>query len=182
MLTLSAMVKGLKPAPCHHEAVEKCHEASARQVAVLYIALYMITLGTGGIKSSLSGLGADQFEEATEEGRRHMHSFFNWFGASVSAGATLAITVLVYVQDNQGRGVGYAASAACMLISLLLFLGGYPFYSSKSPSGSALTCIAHVFVAAWRNRHLPLSSPAPSALVFHRSHPSSHALHTRQFS
>ncbi|KAI5065295.1 hypothetical protein GOP47_0019990 [Adiantum capillus-veneris] len=163
LITLTSMLRGWKPDACDTSQALRgnyiCKEASGRQLGVLYMALAMIACGAGGTKSSVSGLGADQFQD---EGSREMQSYFNWFGTSVSGGGVLAVTLLVYLQDHAGRSVGYGASAACMGVGLLLLLAGSPLFRSKPPSGSAFTLIAHVLVAAFRNRHLPSSPPSSS--------------------
>lgn len=158
LMMLTSVVRGLNPEACDMNGGQgrACEEASGRQIGVLYTALCMIACGTGATKSSVSGIGADQFDEEEEEGRKQMQSYFNWFGASVSGGGVLAVTVLVYLQYHEGRTLGYGASVACMLLGFLLLLAGFPLFRFKAPSGSAFTCIAHVLVAAWRNRHLRL--------------------------
>ncbi|MCO5552209.1 hypothetical protein L7F22_005721 [Adiantum nelumboides] len=164
LMMLTSTMAGWKPEACDMEAREDCQEASGKQLGVLYSALAMIAMGTGGAKSSVSGLGADQFqqegegEEGSSRAQKEMQSYFNWFGASVSGGGVLAVTLLVYLQDHAGRSLGYGASAACMLVGLLLLLAGSPFFRCQAPSGSAFTLVAHVLVAAFRNRHLPSSN------------------------
>ena len=154
-MVLSASLKSLRPPPCELTINGSiCEPASSHQIMVLYGGLYMIALGTGGIKSNVSGLGADQFEDGCEKGRQTMQSYFNWFGVTLSVASIMAVTILVYVQDNQGRGVGYGISLACMGISLALFIGGSKIYCTRPPRGSPLTQVAQV--ASWRNRHFPI--------------------------
>lgn len=74
LLTLSASAPGLKPS-CDSNG---CHPTSA-QTAAMYIGLYLIALGTGGIKPCVSSFGADQFDETDEKERKKKSSFFNWF-------------------------------------------------------------------------------------------------------
>ncbi|MCD7454564.1 hypothetical protein HAX54_025222 [Datura stramonium] len=62
LLTMSAFVPGLKPS-CSGEDV--CHPKEV-QTAVCFVALYLIALGTGGIKPCVSSYGADQFDDADE--------------------------------------------------------------------------------------------------------------------
>ena len=90
LLTLSASVTGLK-ASCENG---KCHPTTS-QTAVCFIALYMIALGSGGIKPCVSSFGADQFDEADESERKRRSSFFNWFYLSINVGALIAASVLV---------------------------------------------------------------------------------------
>ncbi|KAH7430326.1 hypothetical protein KP509_09G093500 [Ceratopteris richardii] len=89
--------------------------------------------------------------------KKQMLSFFNWFFFAVNVGALFAFTVVVYVQDNAGWGIGFAIPLAGMVASLLLLLCGMPLYRYEPPRGSPLTRILQVFVAA--ARHSGVRSP-----------------------
>lgn len=89
-LTLSASVTALKPPPCIGFV---CPEPSAAQSAVFFFSLYLIALGTGGIKPCVSSFGADQFDDTDPTERRRKGSFFNW---SISV-STLVLLYLVLV-------------------------------------------------------------------------------------
>ncbi|KAG6685326.1 hypothetical protein I3843_12G106700 [Carya illinoinensis] len=134
------------------------------QLKVLYLALYLTALGTGGVKSSVSGFGSDQFDDSDKEERAQMSKFFNWFFFFISIGSLLAVTVLVYIQDNLGREWGYGICACAILLGLVVFLSGTRRYRFKKLVGSPLTQIAAVFIAAWRKRHLEL--PSDMSLLF----------------
>jgi peptide/histidine transporter 3/4 len=45
---------------------------------LMFVAIYVVALGTGGIKPNVSTLGADQFDERYEQDRVEKASFFNW--------------------------------------------------------------------------------------------------------
>lgn len=47
--------------------------------AVFFPAIYIVSLGTGGIKPNVSTLGADQFDERYSADRKEKESFFNWY-------------------------------------------------------------------------------------------------------
>jgi hypothetical protein len=76
--------------------------AAWMSMGVLYLGLYLTALGTGGLKSSVSGFGSNQFDETDIGERKLMARFFSWF-FFISIGSLLAVTVLLYVQDNLGR-------------------------------------------------------------------------------
>ncbi|KAI9109108.1 hypothetical protein K1719_019731 [Acacia pycnantha] len=80
-LALSASIPGIKPT-CNEE-VENCH-ATMTQNAVAFLALYLIALGTGGIKPCVSSFGADQFDDTDEAEKEKKGSFFNWFYFSIN--------------------------------------------------------------------------------------------------
>ncbi|GKV07984.1 hypothetical protein SLEP1_g19678 [Rubroshorea leprosula] len=96
LLALSASVHGIKPR-CYTD--DSCNPTKT-QSAVCFIALYLIALGTGGIKPCVSSYGADQFDDTDEAEKKHKSSFFNWFYFSINVGSLIAGSVLVWVQDN----------------------------------------------------------------------------------
>jgi peptide/histidine transporter 3/4 len=165
VLTISTVAPALRPAACGDATGQSadCVRANGTQLGVLYLGLYMTALGTGGLKSSVSGFGSDQFDESDDGDRKKMLRFFNWFYFFVSIGALLAVTVLVYVQDNIGRRYGYGICAVGIVAGLGVFLSGTRKYRFKKLVGSPLTQVAAVTAAAWSKRSLPLPSD-PSML------------------
>lgn len=145
LLTFSASAPGLKPM-CDANG---CHPTSA-QTAACFIALYLIALGTGGIKPCVSSFGADQFDEADEKERKSKSSFFNWFYFSINIGALVASSVLVWIQMNVGWGWGFGVPAVAMVIAIVFFFIGSRLYRLQIPGGSPLTRICQVIVAACR--------------------------------
>ncbi|VAI62450.1 unnamed protein product [Triticum turgidum subsp. durum] len=98
------------------------------QRAAVYLGLYLVALGTGGIKPCTSALGADQFDSADPVERVTKGSFFNWYYFLVNVGSLLSTTVLVWVQDNVGWGVGYAIPMVFMGFGLVVFVSGRKVY------------------------------------------------------
>lgn len=125
---------------------------------MLYIALYTIALGGGGIKSNVSGFGSDQFDVSNPKEEKAMIYFFNRFYFCISLGSLFAVTVLVYIQDNVGRGWGYGISAGTMIIAVAILLCGTPLYRFRKPQGSPLTVLWRVIFLAWKKRTLPYPS------------------------
>ncbi|XP_004245746.2 protein NRT1/ PTR FAMILY 6.3 [Solanum lycopersicum] len=163
ILTISTIIPSLQPPKCELGS-STCIPASGKQLMVLYIALYMTALGTGGLKSSVSGFGSDQFDETDKKERGQMIKFFNWFFFFINVGSLGAVTILVYIQDNLGREWGYGICACAIVIGLVIFLSGTRKYRFKKLVGSPLTQIASVFVAALRKKHLEL--PSDPSLLF----------------
>ncbi|KAM0870113.1 hypothetical protein ACQ4PT_040224 [Festuca glaucescens] len=156
LLTMAASVPGLVPF-CASKGV--C-DPTAGQSAAMFVALYLIALGTGGIKPCVSSFGADQFDEHDDKERKSKSSFFNWFYFSINIGALVASSVLVYVQTHVGWGWGFGIPAVVMAIAVGSFFVGTPLYRHQRPGGSPLTRIAQVLVAATRKWHLPVSGDA----------------------
>ncbi|KAJ9549914.1 hypothetical protein OSB04_022457 [Centaurea solstitialis] len=163
ILAISTAIPSLQPPKCTKTG-DSCVPATDLQLAVLYVALYLTALGTGGLKSSVSGFGSDQFDESNKEEKAQMTAFFNWFFFFISIGSLAAVTFLVYIQDNLGRRWGYGIVACCIGLGLMIFLSGTRRYRFKKLVGSPLTQIASVFVGAWRKRHFEL--PSDPSLLF----------------
>jgi dipeptide/tripeptide permease len=59
-------------------------------IALFFPAIYMIAIGTGGIKPNVSTMGADQFDHHYPQDRKEMESYFNYFYWSINLGALIA--------------------------------------------------------------------------------------------
>ncbi|TKW14748.1 hypothetical protein SEVIR_5G186500v4 [Setaria viridis] len=150
--------------------------------AAVYVGLYLIAVGSGGIKPCTSALGADQFDGADPAERVNKGSFFNWFFFSINLGSLLSSTVLVWVQDNVGWGVGFAIPMALTVLGLAVFVAGRKVYRYKKLEGSPLTRVLQVVVAAVRNYSLTL--PEDSSALHEMSSPNEtnrKTAHTCQF-
>ncbi|XP_020200799.1 protein NRT1/ PTR FAMILY 8.1 [Aegilops tauschii subsp. strangulata] len=156
LLTMATSVHGLVPA-CASKGV--C-DPTPGQSAAVFIALYLIALGTGGIKPCVSSFGADQFDEHDDVERKSKSSFFNWFYFSINIGALVASSVLVYVQTHVGWSWGFGIPAVVMAIAVGSFFVGTPLYRHQRPGGSPLTRIAQVLVAATRKLGVPVDGSA----------------------
>ncbi|PKI62229.1 hypothetical protein CRG98_017363 [Punica granatum] len=146
LLTVATTIPSMRPPPCsdYRRLQHQCIEVNGHQLALLYAALYTIALGGGGIKSNVSGFGSDQFDSTDPKEEKAMIFFFNRFYFAISIGSLFAVIVLVYVQDNVGRGWGYGISAGTMVIAAVILLLGTRLYRFKKPQGSPLTVIWRV--------------------------------------
>ncbi|XAR55335.1 Nitrate-transporting ATPase [Bertholletia excelsa] len=177
LLTLATTLPSMRPPQCTDSRTNQCVEATGRQLALLYAALYTIALGGGGIKSNVSGFGSDQFDTRDPKEEKAMVYFFNRFYFCVSTGSLFAVTVLVYIQDNVGRGYGYGISAGTMVLAVAILLCGTKLYRYKRPRGSPLTVIWRVIILAWKKRKLPY----PSDPSFLNEYHSARVSHTQKF-
>lgn len=125
-------------------------------MGILYMALYLIALGTGGLKSSVSGFGSDQFDVKDEKEKSQMTYFFNRFFFFISFGTLAAVTVLVYIQDEVSRSWAYGICSVCMVIAILVLLSGTKRYRYKKSVGSPIVHIFQVIVAAIKKRKMEL--------------------------
>ncbi|XP_004514500.1 protein NRT1/ PTR FAMILY 3.1 isoform X1 [Cicer arietinum] len=152
-LTVSAVLPQLRPPPCKGEEI--CKEASAGQLAILYISLLLGAIGSGGIRPCVVAFGADQFDESDPKQTTRTWRYFNWYYFVMGISILVAVTVLVYIQDNVGWGWGLAIPTIAMFISIITFIAGYPLYRNLNPEGSPFTRLIKVAVSAFRKRKLP---------------------------
>lgn len=122
------------------------------QDTIFYISLYIVALGTGGIKPNVSAFGADQFDEANPKDRKQKDSFFNWFYFAINLGSLLAVTVIVYIQDNISWAIGFGVPACAMVIAILLFVAGSKRYTHVEPTESPVARVVSVVKVALRNK------------------------------
>ncbi|KAK4789996.1 hypothetical protein SAY86_017300 [Trapa natans] len=156
-LTLSASIPALMPAECVGSI---CPSATGAQYVLFFLGLYLIALGTGGIKPCVSSFGADQFDDTDPQERVKKGSFFNWFYFSINIGALISSSLLVWIQDNAGWGLGFGIPAVFMGLAIGSFFLGTPLYRFQRPGGSPITRVCQVVVASFRkwNAHLPEDS------------------------
>ncbi|XP_008340556.2 protein NRT1/ PTR FAMILY 8.3-like [Malus sylvestris] len=160
-LTLSASIPALKPPECVDSV---CPSASPAQYGVFFFGLYLIALGTGGIKPCVSSFGADQFDDTDKIERVKKGSFFNWFYFSINIGALISSSLIVWVQDNAGWGLGFGIPTLFMGIAIFSFFSGTPLYRFQKPGGSPVTRMCQVLVASFRKWNLDV--PKDSSLLY----------------
>ncbi|RAL37655.1 hypothetical protein DM860_000349 [Cuscuta australis] len=172
ILTVQARSDTLKPGPCTPGGpTGPCEEVNGPQAAMLFVGLYLVALGVGGIKGSLPPHGAEQFDDETAEGRKRRSTFFNYFVFCLSCGALAAVTLVVWIEDHKGWQWGFGIALVTILLSVPVFLSGSMFYRNKVPLGSPITTIFKVFVAAILNSPVP-KTPRSNAVVSMATSPS----------
>ncbi|GAV68339.1 PTR2 domain-containing protein [Cephalotus follicularis] len=179
MLATTTEIPQLRPPPCQATVVHNCKPANEFQLGILYLSLYLIALGTGGLKSSVSGFGTDQFDEKDEKEKAQMAYFFHRFFFFITIGTLTAVTVLVYIQDEVGRGLAYGICSVSMFIAIVVFLSGTKRYRYKKSSGSPIVHIFQVIAASMKKRRMEL--PSDVSLLYEESPEASRIHHTNQF-
>ncbi|GMI86201.1 hypothetical protein like AT3G54450 [Hibiscus trionum] len=121
---------------------------------VFFTALYILAIGEGGHKPCVQTFAADQFDENNPEEKAAKSSFFNWWYLGIVTGASVAIVLVIYLQENVSWAAGFGVLAASLALALALFLIGMKRYRKQSPTGSPFTTVAQVIVAAARKWRL----------------------------
>ncbi|XP_018673536.1 protein NRT1/ PTR FAMILY 1.2-like [Musa acuminata AAA Group] len=166
LLWLTAVVPGAQPPACGH-ANDDCASPTSSQLAFLFAAFAVMSVGSGGVRPCSLAFGADQLDQkGAPQNERTLQTFFNWYYASVGISIIVAVTVIVYVQDYKGWAVGFGVPVVLMAISAALFLLGSPFYIKFKANKSILAGLAQVIVVSLKNRHIVLP-PDTNHVRFH---------------
>lgn len=146
MLTIQAHFSKLKPPPCNIFAPNsKCEKVDGSNAGLLFTSLYLIAIGTAGIKAALPSHGADQFEEKDPPEARQMSSFFNWLLLSVCLGGSVSLIFIVWIQTNKGWDWGFGVSTIALFLGIIIFIAGIPRYRIHVNKGAnAITEIFQV--------------------------------------
>ncbi|GFY83685.1 major facilitator superfamily protein [Actinidia rufa] len=132
LLMMSRLIPSLKPCD-----TGICHEPRKIHEVVFFLAIYLISIGTGGHKPSLESFGADQFDDDHPEERRKKMSFFNWWNFGPCCGLLLGVTVVVYVQDHVGWAVADIILTAAMAASIVVLVAAVSKRNLPYPSSPA---------------------------------------------
>ncbi|PHU05354.1 Protein NRT1/ PTR FAMILY 5.7 [Capsicum chinense] len=153
LLTMSRVIPGLQPCDSNF-----CDERRKVHEPIFFLAIYLISIGTGGHKPSLESFGADQFDDENPKERRKKMSFFNWWNFGLCCGLLLGVTLIVYVQEHVSWAMADVILTVVMASSIAIFYAGRPFYRYRKTTGSPFIPMLNVLVAAIRKRNLQLPS------------------------
>eukprot|EP01134_Creolimax_fragrantissima_P002835 CFRG2835T1 len=118
----------------------------------LFGTMFLVAVGTGGIKSNINNLGADQYDLTLSGQDREQESFFGYFYWCINLGAAIAFGYLVTLATNgqeptipqeYGFFSAYAISAACMALALVIFWLASPMYVKKPVEGNVVRGLAN---------------------------------------
>ncbi|CAN1171377.1 Protein NRT1/ PTR FAMILY 3.1 [Linum perenne] len=151
-ITISATLPSLTPPPCPTQT--NCQEASTYQLWFLYMSLLLTSIGTGGIRPCVVTFAADQFDMSRSAVVSRGWNFFNWYYFTMGIATLLALTVVVYIQDNVGWNWGLGIPTIAMGLSIVAFVFGSPIYNKLKPGGSPLVRLAQVVVASLKKRKI----------------------------
>ncbi|KAI3667218.1 hypothetical protein L6452_42267 [Arctium lappa] len=153
-ITTSSILPQLRPPPCPTK--ENCTEASSSQLWILYLCLLLTSLGSGAIRPNVVTFAADQFDMTTGKSNPSSagRNFFNWYYFCMGIATLTALTVVVYVQDRVGWGLGLGIPTIAMVLSFVAFVAAAHLYRRVKPEGSPLVRVAQVVVAAVKKRKL----------------------------
>ncbi|EPS71786.1 nitrate transporter, partial [Genlisea aurea] len=153
VLTFTAAFGSLHPVKCGANS-GACGGPSGYQLAVLYTSFALLVVGASGIRSCNLAFGADQFNPKTEQGRKGIAAFFNWYYFTFTFAMMIALTVIVYIQTDVSWALGFGIPAILMLLAVVFFLIGTRLYVTVKPEGSPLTSMFQTLYVAFKKRNL----------------------------
>ena len=155
----------------------------------LFVSLFFIGLGTGGIKANVSPMVAEQLVDADDTLIERVFRYFYW---AINLGAVFGMLVTPYLKrvggeinapgsllqvnveeptkgeclasaDSEYTGyyVAFAVMGAVFLIGCAVYLVGYKIYVSAPPSGSLLSHCFHLMGKALRAKWRNPKGKAP---------------------
>ncbi|CAI9100370.1 OLC1v1037351C1 [Oldenlandia corymbosa var. corymbosa] len=167
-LWLTAILPKARPPYCEDDP-NNCVKPNSWQLLLLISAFGLLSIGTGGIQPCSLAFGADQFDDPDNPGNgRILQTFFNWYFASLGVAVMIALTVIAYIQNNHGWGLGFGIPVLLMLISTIIFLLGSKLYVKIKADKGLMAGFAQVMAVAWKNKHLTLPPSDSHGLYYHR--------------
>ncbi|CAM6097449.1 unnamed protein product [Calypogeia fissa] len=154
LITMAASIPSLDPSVCKNSFCLRDPDTVA--VIYLFAALYLVTIGTGGVWPALPAFGADQFEDGNSKEQKSRNSFFNWFFFSGALGSLITSTLLTYAKKHMSIAWQFGFSTLSTCMALTVFLLGVSFYRYKQTKDNPLERMAQVIVAAFRKRNVAL--------------------------
>ncbi|XP_060215744.1 protein NRT1/ PTR FAMILY 2.13-like [Lycium barbarum] len=166
MLTLTFIpwLPQLHPPTCKGQ---QCKGPNKSQMGFLVMGLGFLSIGSGGIRPCSIPFGVDQFDSTTDEGRKGIASFFNWYYTSFTVVLIIALTLVVYIQDSVSWVIGFGIPTVLMFLSLILFFIGTKVYIYVKPEGSIFSSIIQVFVTTHKKRKLKFPDEHESNKIFY---------------
>uniref|UniRef100_A0A3P9HXD2 Solute carrier family 15 member 1a n=1 Tax=Oryzias latipes TaxID=8090 RepID=A0A3P9HXD2_ORYLA len=135
-------------------------------VVLSMVGLFLIALGTGGIKPCVAAFGGDQFDDHQERQRR---TFFSVFYLCINGGSLLS-TIITPILRGQTCGIysqqkcyalAFGVPAALMVVSLVVFIVGSGMYYKAKPEGNIMLSVCKCIGFAIKNRYRHRSKAYP---------------------
>ncbi|KAK8511782.1 hypothetical protein V6N13_029373 [Hibiscus sabdariffa] len=159
-IQLTAAIPELHPHRCSTKGSGECKGPTTGQLAFLLTGLGLMVVGAGGVRPCNLAFGVDQFNPKTASGKRGIDSFFNWYFFTFTFAQMISLTLIVYIQSNVSWAIGLGIPASLMFIACVVYFVGSKIYVKVKASGSPMTSVAQVIVAAIKKRKLePVEQP-----------------------
>ncbi|XP_044269390.1 peptide transporter family 1 isoform X4 [Tribolium madens] len=130
------------------------------QIPFSLVALFLIAVGTGGIKPCVAAFGGDQFVLPQQE--LQIATYFSVFYFMINAGSLISTFLTPILREDvhcfgetSCYPLAFAVPGVLMILSVLIFFFGMPLYKIKNPEGNVLVqvvkCIWHGAKKNWKS-------------------------------
>lgn len=153
LVTIQAYSKDLQPKFC---GKDKSSCIGGGKAVYFYVSLSLLAIGVGGVRGAMPALGADQFNAKDPVESKAMASFFNWLTFSITVGAAVGVTAIVWVSMNKAWYWGFFISTMAAFAGFIVLACGRPFYRIQPRGEGPLVRISQVVSLAFKNWKLPL--------------------------
>lgn len=119
------------------------------------IGLFLIAMGTGGIKPCVSAFGGDQFEVGQED---KLIKFFSIFYFAINFGSLSSMLLTPILRGdvncfgNDCYPLAFGVPAVLMIISVILFVSGSALYKKVPPEGNVVVEVGSAVGNALKNK------------------------------
>ncbi|KAG5523449.1 hypothetical protein RHGRI_035309 [Rhododendron griersonianum] len=180
LLWMTTVIPQARPPYCNQLKGESCKSPTGSQYVTLLFSFVLMSIGAGGIRPCSLAFGANQVDQRDNPNNKQvLEKFFSWYYAAISISVIIALTVIVYIQDNAGWKVGFGVPAILMFLSALAFFIASPFYIKQKATMSLFTNFARVIVVCIKNIKVAFPSDE-SNLRYHRMSDSTLSKPTRK--
>jgi POT family proton-dependent oligopeptide transporter len=97
----------------------------------LYVGLFLIALGSGGIKPCVSAFCGDQFRADQAGLLQKAYGLFYW---SINFGSFFSFLVIPWAKDRAGYAIAFGIPGVMMFLATLIFWLGRKYYLRMPPS------------------------------------------------
>lgn len=117
----------------------------------MYGIIVCVGFAAGTVRANFPSFGAEQVKYG---GTDSLRRFFNWYYWCVNIGSLLGVGALSYVALDMPNGFlrAFSGTCGCLVVALLLFSMGRPYYLVHRPSGSVLMNILCILKEAVSGR------------------------------
>jgi POT family proton-dependent oligopeptide transporter len=129
-----------------------------------YLGLFLITLGSGGIKPCVAAFVGDQFTAGDKALLPRVFAAFYW---SINLGSLGASLLIPWLLRNHGPKVAFGLPGVLMLLATVIFWLGRRQYRELPPVGHDPHSFGRVLLTAWRAPATPGTPFLDRALATH---------------
>ncbi|MBX7097510.1 MAG: MFS transporter [Myxococcaceae bacterium] len=128
-----------------YSAGHACLALFDRSVPGFFFGLFLISLGSGGIKPCVSAMVGDQFDESSKAQAAKVFAAFYW---SINLGSLFASLCIPLLLRYYGPAEAFGLPGVLMVLATVIFWAGQRYYVQVPPTGPQRSSFWKVLVQA----------------------------------